>query len=72
MADLGKLLVGLGLAVAALGAVLLLAPHLPWLGRLPGDLQIERPGLRLYLPLGTSILLSILLSLALWLYARLR
>ena len=72
MADLGKLLVGLGLAVAALGALLLLAPHLPWLGRLPGDLQIERPGLRLYLPLGTSILLSILLSLALWLYARLR
>lgn len=72
MGDLGKLLIGVGLGIAVLGALLLVAPQIPWLGRLPGDFRIERPGLRLYFPLGTSILLSVLLSLLLWLYSRLR
>lgn len=47
----------------------------PWLsklglGRLPGDIVIEREGFRLYLPIMTSILLSLALSLALWLWNR--
>jgi Protein of unknown function (DUF2905) len=61
-----------GLGLAALGALLVLADRFPWLrlGRLPGDLSLERGGLRVYLPLGTSLLLSALVSLVLWLWSR--
>ncbi len=69
---LGRSLVLAGLALAALGVLIYLAPQLPFLGRLPGDLRIERPGLRLYLPLTTSVLVSVLLSAALQLFSRLR
>ncbi len=70
--SLGKLLVGLGVALALLGVLLLLAPQLPWLGRLPGDIRIERPGFSFYFPLGTSLLLSVVLSLLAWIFSRLR
>lgn len=40
------------------------------LGRLPGDIVIERGNFRLYVPIGTSLLISVLLSLALWLFNR--
>jgi hypothetical protein len=71
---LGKGLLVIGLIMAAVGLLLLVADRFPWLrlGRLPGDVSIERPGFRLYFPLGTSILLSILLSLVLWLVSRRR
>lgn len=72
LGSLGKLLVVLGAIVAGAGALLLLAERFPWLriGRLPGDLSVERDGFRLYLPLGTSLLVSALLTLALWLLRR--
>jgi hypothetical protein len=59
-----------------LGVVLVVAGLLwPWLGklglgRLPGDIVIERENFRLYLPITTSILISIVLSLVLWLLNR--
>jgi Protein of unknown function (DUF2905) len=59
-----------------LGLVLLLAGLLwPWLtrlglGRLPGDIVIEREHFRLYVPLATSLLISLVLSLILWLLNR--
>ena len=59
-----------------LGVVLVLAGLVwPWLtrlglGRLPGDIVIERDGFRLYIPITTSILISIVLSLILWLINR--
>ncbi|MGH6920191.1 MAG: DUF2905 domain-containing protein [Geminicoccaceae bacterium] len=59
-----------------LGVVLIVAGLLwPWLGRLglgrlPGDIVIERESFRLYLPITTSILISIVLSLILWLLNR--
>lgn len=61
-----------GLALAAIGALLLLADRFPGLriGRLPGDVAIERPGFRLYFPLATSLVLSVILSLVLWLLRR--
>ena len=74
MGDLGKMLLGIGLVMVLLGGILLLAGHLagkvPWLGRLPGDIYIERGNWRFYFPLGTSILLSVALSLLLWLFSR--
>ena len=65
--DLGRWVLGLGLTLAAAGAVLLLLPKIPWLGRLPGDIAIERDRFKFYAPLGTSLLLSLVVSAILWL-----
>jgi hypothetical protein len=72
MPSLGRVLLVTGLLLALVGAALLAAERLPWLrlGRLPGDLRIERGNFRFYFPLATSILLSVVLSLLLWLFGR--
>ena len=72
MQDLGKLLFLAGLALALAGALVWLAPRAPWLGNLPGDLRIERPGVRVYLPLATCAVVSVVLTLILNLLARWR
>jgi len=68
------MLLGVGLVMVLLGGILLLvssfAGKVPWLGRLPGDIYIERGSWRFYFPLGTSILLSVVLSLLVWLFSR--
>jgi hypothetical protein len=71
---MGKALLAFGLGVAALGALLILADKIPGLrlGRLPGDIAVERQGFRLYFPLATSLLVSAVLSLVLWLMNRRR
>ncbi|HET7343609.1 MAG TPA: DUF2905 domain-containing protein [Methylomirabilota bacterium] len=48
----------------------MLAGRLPWLGRLPGDIAIHRGNWSVYFPVGTSILLSVILTLLLWLFGR--
>jgi hypothetical protein len=63
----GPLLVVVGLAVAAVGALVWLGVPL---GRLPGDIVIEREGFRLYLPITTAILVSAALTLVSWLLRR--
>ena len=57
----------LGLVIAAAGVIWLLSPHIPWLGRLPGDIAVERPNFRFYFPVVTCIVLSLLLTGVLWL-----
>jgi hypothetical protein len=63
-----------GVCMIVLGVILLVAGNLsgkvPWLGRLPGDIHIQRDGFSFYFPLGTSILLSIVLTLILSLLNR--
>jgi Protein of unknown function (DUF2905) len=73
MNELGKALVGLGLLIAAIGVVLLVAGRigLP-LGRLPGDIAYKGKNVSVFFPLGTSILISIILSALLYLLARFR
>lgn len=74
MADLGKILLTVGLGMVVLGGILLLAVNfpgkVPWLGGLPGDISIERGNWRLYFPLGTSVVVSVVLSLVFWLLSR--
>jgi hypothetical protein len=65
-ASFGWMLLVLGLVIAGVGLVWILAPSIPWLGRLPGDLRIERENFRFYFPLVTSLLLSLVLSLVVW------
>jgi hypothetical protein len=71
MADLGKLLLVLGGIIIVIGAALVVAGryNLP-LGRLPGDIVIRGKNSVFYFPLATSIILSIVLSLIVWLFNR--
>jgi hypothetical protein len=64
-----RFLIIAGLALVAAGLLWPLAERLN-LGRLPGDFVIGRGNFRLYLPLATSLLISVLLSLVLWLMRR--
>jgi hypothetical protein len=63
----GWLLIIVGILIAGIGIVWLLTPSIPWLGRLPGDIVIERDNFRFYFPLTTCILLSLLLTGIVWL-----
>ncbi len=63
--QLARALLVLGLAIAASGLLLLLIARIGGFPRLPGDLVVQRPGFTLYLPLGTSVVLSLLLTLIL-------
>jgi len=73
MSDMGKLLLFLGGLIAVIGAVLLFAGklNLP-LGRLPGDFTWRNRNTVVYIPFATSIVISIVLSLVLWLIQRIR
>ena len=70
MTDLGKSLLVIGLLIALIGVVLLLVGRVPWLGRLPGDIYIQRGNWSFYFPLVTSIVVSVLLTLLFWLFGR--
>ena len=66
-AGFGWMLLILSLVITGVGLVWILAPSFPWLGRLPGDIRIERQNLRFYFPLVTCLLVSLALSLVVWL-----
>jgi hypothetical protein len=63
--DLGKWLLALGLVIAAAGGLLWLLGRLPFLGNLPGDLRLQNENFGCVLPLGTMILLSLILTVLL-------
>jgi hypothetical protein len=72
--DLGKLLLGFGALMVLLGLILIAAGNLsgkvPWLGRLPGDIHIERGNWSFYFPLATCLIISIVLTLLFSLFGR--
>jgi DUF2905 family protein len=68
--DVARMLVVFGLLIALVGVALMLVGRVPWLGRLPGDIHIERGNWTFYFPLATSLLLSVVLTLILWLLGR--
>lgn len=68
--ELGRWLVVVGLVIVAVGVALLLADRVPWLGRLPGDIRIERGNWRFYFPLATSLVISLILTLLINLFFR--
>jgi hypothetical protein len=68
--DLGRTLLLVGILIGVAGVLLMLAGHVPWLGRLPGDITIERDNFRFYAPIATSLLISLVLTLVLNLVAR--
>ena len=70
MSDIGKSLVILGLLIALVGVVLTFVGRVPWLGRLPGDIYVQRGNWSFYFPLATSLILSVVLSLVFYLLGR--
>jgi membrane protein implicated in regulation of membrane protease activity len=68
--DWGKLLIFLGAVLIIAGAVIVLAGKIPWLGRLPGDIVIERRRFTFFFPITTSILISLIVSLVLYFVSR--
>ena len=62
---IGRALIVIGVFITILGAILLLTPRVPWLGRLPGDIVIHLEVLTIYIPITTMLLVSVLLSVIL-------
>ena len=70
MDDLGKVLILVGLLLVVLGVIFSLGAKIPWLGQLPGDIILRRGNLTVYFPLATSLLISVMLTLVLYLLKR--
>lgn len=67
---MGKFLIVFGAVIIAIGGLLLMSGKIPWIGRLPGDIIIQKKIFTFYFPLATSILLSVILTFLLWLLRR--
>ncbi len=63
---LGKMLILLGGVFIVIGLILVLAPKIPFLGKLPGDIHIKRDNFEVYFPIATCILLSLIASAIMW------
>ena len=70
MNSLGKALIVFGAILIAFGAMVILGGKISWIGRLPGDIFIQKKGCTLIFPITTSILISILLSLLLMIFTK--
>jgi Protein of unknown function (DUF2905) len=68
--DIGRLLIVLGGIAVVAGVLLLVADRIPWMGRLPGDIVVRRGPVTFYVPLVTSIVVSIVLTVLLNLFFR--
>ncbi len=69
-ASLAKLLILFGFLLIVVGGILLLAGKIPWIGKLPGDIYIEKKNFSFYFPLTTSLIISIILTLLFFLFTR--
>jgi len=66
----GKILIILGIIIIITGGLLLLANKIPFLGKLPGDIAIQKKNFSFYFPITTCIIISIILSFIMWLLGR--
>ncbi len=70
MAALGKTLILLGIVIILIGLGLLFAQKIPYIGRLPGDIYVKKENFTFYFPLGTCIVISVILSFIFWLFRK--
>jgi len=68
--DLGRSIVVFGLVIAAVGGLMMFLPRMPWLGHLPGDVQVDRPGFSVHFPIVTCLLVSVVATIILNLFFR--
>ncbi len=69
---MGKLLIIVGIVCIILGVLIAYGPKIPFFGRLPGDISIEKGNFKFYFPIATCIVISIVLSLLLFIYDRMK
>jgi Protein of unknown function (DUF2905) len=62
---IGRLLIIGGVILALVGVVIVLSPNIPFLGRLPGDIRIDNGNVQVFIPLGTMLVISLILTLIL-------
>jgi hypothetical protein len=67
---LGKSLIGFGVIITLIGVLVFFSDKIPFIGRLPGDIYIKRENFSFYFPLATGLLLSLVISLILWLFRK--
>lgn len=65
---LGKLLIFIGIAVAAIGVFLVIVSKIKGIGHLPGDIYIQKKNFMFYFPLTSCILISIVISFLIWIF----
>ena len=70
MSAMGKTLIMLGLVLTVCGVALTFSDRIPWLGRLPGDIAFKKENVSFYFPLTSCILVSVIVSVILWLLRR--
>jgi len=70
MGGIGRALILLGIVLIVLGVIFSFGIKIPWLGHLPGDIYIQRERYTFYFPITTSLLLSLILTLVLYLFRR--
>jgi hypothetical protein len=70
MPALGKMLIVLGVVMVVVGLVVMFADKIPYIGRLPGDLYIKRERWSFYFPITTSIIISIILTVIMWIFRK--
>jgi hypothetical protein len=69
--ETGKFIIGAGIVIVILGVIIyFFHDKLNWVGRLPGDIRIEKENFRFYFPIVTMILLSVIASFLIWLIRR--
>ncbi len=72
MGEMAKMIILVGICLVVIGLAMLLIQKVPFLGRLPGDILIKKEKFTFYFPLATSIILSIIISLILYLIGKFR
>lgn len=70
MQELGKSLIVFGIILVGVGFSLIFMHNFPFLGKLPGDILIQKKNFTFYFPLATSVMISIILAIIFWLFSR--
>ena len=70
--SVGKIIVLIGLVLIVIGLLVQYSDKIPFLGRLPGDIRIEKENVKIYIPITSSILISVLLTIVLYIISRLK
>ncbi|MFA4842350.1 MAG: DUF2905 domain-containing protein [Candidatus Omnitrophota bacterium] len=70
MQEIARILIIFGIILIGIGLILTFAGKIPYLGKLPGDIYVQRKHFTFFFPLTTSILISIILPLVFWLWPR--
>ncbi len=70
MADFGKIFIFIGLLLVVIGFVFIVGNKIPFIGKLPGDIAVEKNNYSFYFPITTCIIISIILSFIFWFFSK--